>query len=81
MGSGGLGLTGGIADVSTLFDSFLGIHRDLTDDSILDKWSEIRIHKWKDIIDPMSRANFRRLWDEGVLQEREAFFERCSGIT
>jgi hypothetical protein len=79
--SGGLGLTGGIADISTLFDSFLGIHNGLTDDSILERWSEIRIQKWRDIIDPMSRANFRRLWDEEVSEEREAFFEICRGIT
>ncbi|KAF4624841.1 hypothetical protein G7Y89_g13328 [Cudoniella acicularis] len=62
--SGGMGLTGGIADISSLTDCLLAMHNNLTDDSILDKYSEIRIKKWKEIIDPTSRANFGRLWDE-----------------
>jgi 2-polyprenyl-6-methoxyphenol hydroxylase-like FAD-dependent oxidoreductase len=78
---GGLGLTGGIADISSLFDCLLAIHEGHTGDSILDKWSEVRIRKWREIIDPMSRANFRRLWDNEVLEEREMFFDMCRAIT
>jgi hypothetical protein len=79
--SGGLGLTGGIADISALFDCFLGIHQGLTDDSIFDHWSKSRIRKWKEIINPASRANFRRLWDKEAHEEREAFFEQCREIS
>lgn len=75
--SGGLGLTGGIADVTSLYDCLMAIQNGLTDDSILDKYSEVRIKKWKELIDPISRANFRRLWAEDAIPEKEAFFAMC----
>ncbi|KAJ5934294.1 hypothetical protein N7466_003841 [Penicillium verhagenii] len=77
--SGGLGLTGGIADVGSLFDSFMGIHRGLADETILDKYSEIRKRIWADIIDPMSRENFKRLYDQDPTKAREndEFFQLC----
>lgn len=75
-----MGLTGGIADITTLFDSLLALHNGLTDDSILDAYSEVRIKKWKEIINPTSVANFRRLWDEEVADERKEFFERCKAM-
>lgn len=75
-----MGLTGGLADIGGLFDSLIGIHCGLTDDSILDVYSDIRRKKWAEIIDPMSRANFRRIWAEDALPEREAFFEMCKGL-
>lgn len=49
----------------------------LADDSILDKYSEVRIKKWKEMIDPMSRANFRRIWAEDAIPERDEFFAMC----
>jgi len=78
--SGGLGLTGGFADVTSLYDCLMAIQNGLTDDSILDKYSEIRIKKWKDVIDPVSRANFARVWDEDAMPERLKFFEMCKKI-
>lgn len=75
--SGGMGLTGGFADITSLYDCLIAIHNGLTDDSILDKYSEVRIKKWKTIIDPSSRANFLRLWNEDSIPEREAFFRMC----
>ncbi|KAF2741878.1 FAD/NAD(P)-binding domain-containing protein [Sporormia fimetaria CBS 119925] len=74
---GGLGLTGGFADVGSLYDCLAGIHDDELDDSILDKYSEIRIKIWREMIDPLSRANFHRLWDENAKKEREEFFAMC----
>jgi hypothetical protein len=79
--SGGLGLTGGFADVGSLYDCFTGIHSDELDDSILDKYSEIRIKIWRDLIDPMSRANFHRLWDPEYLKDRDEFFKMCEKAT
>jgi hypothetical protein len=29
------------------------------------------------MIDPMSRSNFHRLWDDNCLKEREDFFAMC----
>jgi ATP-dependent phosphoenolpyruvate carboxykinase len=77
--SGGLGLTGGIADVGNLFDALIGIHKGLADESILDRYSEERRRIWKDIIDPMSRDNFRRVWETDVetARENDPFFKIC----
>ncbi|KAJ6144343.1 hypothetical protein N7470_008238 [Penicillium chermesinum] len=76
---GGLGLTGGIADVGSLYDALLGIHKGLADASILDKYSEVRKKIWQDVIDPMSRENFRRLHDQDPDRAREddEFFRLC----
>jgi hypothetical protein len=70
-------LTGGFADVGSLFDCLNGINWGVADESILDKYSEIRIKVWKEIIDPMSRANFARIWDEKAIPERDKFFALC----
>ncbi|KAF2635591.1 FAD/NAD(P)-binding domain-containing protein [Massarina eburnea CBS 473.64] len=78
---GGLGLTGGFADVGSLYDCFMGIHQDELDDSILDKYSEIRIKIWREMIDPMSRANFHRLWDPAFKEDRDEFFKMCERAT
>lgn len=61
--SGGMGLTGGLVDAGNLFDCLYGIATGQADDSILDKYSEIRIKKYRDIINPISSDNIRRLWD------------------
>jgi hypothetical protein len=74
---GGLGLTGGFADVGSLYDCLMGIHTDELDDSILDQYSEIRIKIWRDMIDPMSRENFHRLWDPAYEGKRDEFFRMC----
>ncbi|KAF1998525.1 FAD/NAD(P)-binding domain-containing protein [Amniculicola lignicola CBS 123094] len=74
---GGMGLTGGFADVGSLYDCFVGIHQDLLDEDILDKYSDERIRIWKELIDPMSRSNFHRLWDDAKIKEREEFFAMC----
>ena len=72
-----MGLTGGFADVGSLYDCFVGIHEDQLDEDILDKYSEIRIKIWRDMIDPMSRANFHRLWDPACEEEKQNFFKMC----
>jgi hypothetical protein len=72
-----MGLTGGFADITSLYDCLMAIQTGLTTDKILDKYSEIRIKKWAEIIDPVSRGNFRRLWAEDAIPERLAFFEMC----
>ncbi|CAG8972461.1 hypothetical protein HYALB_00001150 [Hymenoscyphus albidus] len=77
---GGMGLTGGIADITSLFDCLIALQNGLTDDSILDAYSEVRVQKWKEIINPSSLANFNRLWDENVADERKEFFERCKAM-
>lgn len=58
-----MGLTGGLVDAGNLFDCLYGIATGQADDSILDKYSEVRIQKYKEVIDPISSSNIRRLWD------------------
>ncbi|KAL2848726.1 hypothetical protein BJX68DRAFT_102458 [Aspergillus pseudodeflectus] len=75
---GGLGLTGGIADVGSLYDSLMGIHTGRASDAILDKYAEIRRKIWVEIIDPMSRENFARLHqDAETARENDPFFRLC----
>lgn len=62
--SGGMGLTGGIVDVGGLYDCLAGIHDGKADDSILDKYSDIRQEKWYKLSDPISSENIRRLWKD-----------------
>lgn len=54
----------------------MGIHKDLADDSILDKYAEVRKRIWAEVIDPMSRENFRRLHDQDPdkAHENDEFF-------
>lgn len=72
-----MGLTGGIADVGSLYDCFMAMQKGLVDDKILDKYDEVRRRIYRDLIDPMSRANFRRLWAEDAAQDRLEFFDMC----
>jgi 2-polyprenyl-6-methoxyphenol hydroxylase-like FAD-dependent oxidoreductase len=59
--SGGLGLTGGLADIDSLFDCLIGIHEGKVQDSILDKYDQVRREMWYKFIDPVSSDNLRRL--------------------
>ena len=72
--SGGLGLTGGLVDVEGLYQCLTGIHNGLADESILDRYSEIRRLKYQTLTDPMSTANIRLLFDSNpdtALQDSE----------
>ncbi|KAK0612711.1 FAD-dependent monooxygenase terC [Lasiodiplodia hormozganensis] len=61
---GGMGLMGGIVDVGGLYDCLVGIHEGKADDTILDKYNDIRRQKWFDFSDPISCENLRRLWKD-----------------
>lgn len=74
--SGGLGLTGGLVDVGNLYDCFLGIHQDLVDDTILDRYSEVRRQKYLDIVDPVSSENLRRLMQDAEAADKDALFQK-----
>lgn len=58
---GGLGLTGGIVDVGGLAECLEGIATGQADDSILDKYDEIRRGLWHSVINPVSSSNFMRV--------------------
>jgi 2-polyprenyl-6-methoxyphenol hydroxylase-like FAD-dependent oxidoreductase len=78
---GGLGLTGGIADVGSLYDALMHLRNGRCDDSVLDEYSRVRIQKWKDTIDPMSRRNFDLIWNPSEESEKARLefwqFSKC----
>ena len=76
---GGLGLTGGIADVGSLYDALMHVQHGRCDESVLDEYSRVRIQKWKETIDPMSRKNFDLIWNPGEEAEknRDEFWGFC----
>lgn len=60
---GGLGITGGFVDCGGLADCLAGIWAGKADESILDRYSDVRIEKYQTIINPISQENFRRVSD------------------
>ena len=70
-------MTGGIADVGSLYDAMIALKEGKADDSILDKYSEVRIKKWTEIINPMSRANFKRVCLDETEASRNEFWALC----
>ena len=77
-----MGLTGGIADIGSLYDSLLGIHAGQIDDSILDKYDEIRRKIWHSVINPVSSDNMRRLIDQSADEalEKDPFLKMLKQI-
>lgn len=73
-----MGLTGGFADVGSLYDALNAIHTGrVKDTSILDEYSRVRIQKWKEVINPLSRKNFDLIWNPESGKAREDFFAFC----
>lgn len=61
-------------DVEGLYQCLIGIHEGYTNESILDRYSQIRREKYQRLTDPMSSANIRLLFEsnpETVLQDSE----------
>ena len=77
--SGGMGLTGGIADVASLIDCLVGIHKGCADDSILNEYDRVRRDNYHNIIDPISTENLRRLTsqDPDTAFENDDCFKLC----
>jgi hypothetical protein len=72
-----MGLTGGIVDIGGLYDCLVGIYDGVADDSILDKYSEIRSQKYNEIINPISSDNIVRLFgqDADTALENDEFLK------
>lgn len=58
---GGMGLTGGYADALGLSECLVGISTGQADQSILDKYDEVRRSIYKTFIDPVSTTNLIRV--------------------
>lgn len=74
-----MGLTGGIVDVGGLSDCLIGLYQNKADDSILDKYSEVRIEKYKTLVNPISSSNIVRLFgqDPETALENDEFLKMC----
>ncbi|KAH8881345.1 FAD/NAD(P)-binding domain-containing protein [Thozetella sp. PMI_491] len=79
---GGMGLTGGIADIGSLYDALYGIHAGLAGDTILDKYDEIRRKIWHEVINPVSTENLKRLihLDPETAVETDPVFKFLKGM-
>lgn len=76
---GGLGLTGGFADVTGLAECLEGIATGQADDSILDKYDEVRRSIYHTVIDPISSGNLLRVsnLDSDEAIEKDPFISMC----
>lgn len=74
---GGLGLTGGISDVSGLVDCLCGIYEGKADLSILDHYDRIRREVYWNVTNPVSSQNLERIMrsPEELLNSQDPFFE------
>jgi len=61
---GGMGLTGGIADIGGLYECLRGIHNGVVNEDILDRYCETRREIYQTMVNPISTENFRRLYEE-----------------
>ncbi|KAJ9603749.1 hypothetical protein H2200_011935 [Cladophialophora chaetospira] len=79
---GGLGLTGGLVDIEGLYECLVGIYEGKADESILDKYSEVRREKYKTIVDPISTDNVKRLFtqDPEKALENDSFLKLLNDI-
>jgi hypothetical protein len=59
-----MGLTGGIVDIGGLYDCLIGIYEGKADDSILDKYDEVRRRIYEEVINPVSSGNIVRLFGQ-----------------
>ncbi|KAI9659501.1 MAG: hypothetical protein M1821_001759 [Bathelium mastoideum] len=77
---GGLGLTGGFADVMGLAECLEGIHTGLADHSILNKYDEVRRSVFLSITDPVSTANYQRAstLDPDTALEQDPVLSMCA---
>ena len=79
---GGLGLTGGLVDIEGLYECLIGVHEGKADESILDKYSEIRRQRYQTIVDPVSTDNIKRLYtqDPDKALENDSFLQMLNSI-
>ncbi|KAJ2894626.1 FAD-dependent monooxygenase [Zalerion maritima] len=58
---GGLGLTSGIVDTGNLADALAGVIRGVADESILDRYAEVRARAFDEVVDKVSSDNLARI--------------------
>jgi hypothetical protein len=75
-------LTGGIVDIGGLYDCLIGIYEGKADESILDKYSEMRRQRYQTVTDPISVDNIKRLYDQDPDQalEKDEFLKMLNNI-
>ncbi|ENH68219.1 3-(3-hydroxy-phenyl)propionate/3-hydroxycinnamic acid hydroxylase [Fusarium oxysporum f. sp. cubense race 1] len=63
---GGFGLSGAICDVGALADCLVGIHTGQAEESILDKYDELRRKVWHEVVNSNSSRNFTGTYEADV---------------
>lgn len=76
-----MGLTGGLLDAGALGDALIAVLKEGKADTILDRYDEVRRGVFKNVIDPTSQANLRRLCetDPETVKETDPFFRSILG--
>ena len=79
---GGLGLTGGIADVGSLVDCLYGIYDGQAGLDILEKYDQCRRGIYNEIIDPVSSTNLIRMSQDGqTVFEEDKFLQSVAATS
>ena len=70
-----MGLNGAVADAGSLSDCLVAILHGKANDSILDKYSEIRLQKFKTVVDPQSQGMMKLIFSnpESVVPNHPAY--------
>lgn len=66
-------------DVGGLYDCLVGIYESKADDSILDRYSDVRREKYQAIVDPISSENLKRMHEPNpdTVLETDEFLQMC----
>lgn len=65
-----------MSDIGSLVDCFYGLIDGKTDDSILDRWDEVRRKIYNEYISPLSTKNLERLFkDPCEVKANDPFFK------
>jgi hypothetical protein len=74
---GGIGLTSGFFDVTSLAEVLSNIICRGAPNNLLTSWSEARLNKYHKVTDPMSRAAFYRVQDAHLdtICDRDSLFK------
>ena len=78
---GGMGLTGGLLDAGALGDVLVAIMNEGKSEALLDRYSELRRKVFRELVDPRSQANVRRISenDPDTVAQTDPFLMMLSG--
>ena len=78
--TGGLGLTSGLFDTFVLYDALAAVVKGLAEESVLDKYAELRRRTFLEIASPRATANKRMLYHTSDPAELEGHLTRLRAL-